>query len=339
MDKSRIMVKDEPWGKIMLLESKKSVMKPRILLALLFVVMAVLLSGCQKNMNYKDTAAFTFDGAKVNLSEMMYHVLLAKMQEELYTSYMKEDNQATDQKEVKELSKALTDAAIDNAVKYQLFYGMALNKNYSLTEEEKAECLRRAENIQKNFGEETLNNYGLTIEDLTAIQEKIALATRYYSNYIDSFSIDKEAIRNNLDIADYKQYKINYLFGQKTEKELLTELRDKALTEDFKELSEEAGIKSGDLTFFAGKDTFGEEKILEDTVISMKEGEVSEVIETVNGFYILKLISESSKDAFEKAVEEEYEKERNEAAEAGYQSLKADHEIELNKDLQKVINR
>lgn len=339
MDHNGIKINDELRTTEKKLEGRKTYLKQRMSVLFLFIIMMVLLSGCQKDLNYKSTVAFTFDKSKIYLNEMMYHVLLANMQEELYTSYMKEDGKGSDEKEVKELTRELTNAAVNNAIKYQLFYEMAIEEGYTLTEEEKSECLKKAESIQKNFGEETLNSYGLSIENVKVIQEKLALATRYYSNYIDSFSIDKEAIRNNLDTADYKQYKINYLFGQKTEKELIADLRDKALTEDFKDLSEEAGIKSGDLTFLAGKDTFGEEKILEDTVISMKEGEVSEVIETINGFYILKLISESSKDAFEKAVEERYEKERNEAAEAGYQSLKADHEIELNKDLQKVINR
>ncbi len=338
MNRNGIKIKDELRTIEKKLDGRKSYLKHKTAVLFLFIIMTVLLSGCQKDLNYKSTVAFTFDKTAIYLNEMMYHVLLASMQEELYTSYMKEDGKGSGDKKAKELARELTDAAVDNAIKYQLFYEMAIEEGYTLTEEEKSECRRRAESIQKNFGEETLSSYGLSIESVTAIQEKLALTAKYYNIYIDKSDIDKEAIRSRMDQKDYRQFKITYLFGQKEEKELLSTLKSKALTESFQELGEEAGIRSGELTFTAGKDTFGEEKVLEDTVISMKEGEVSEVIETVNGCYLLKLNSDTSEEAFNEAVEEEYNKERNEAAEAGYQSLKAEHSIELNKDLKKFIN-
>lgn len=338
MNRNGIKIKDELRAIERKSDGRKSYLRHRISVLFLFIIMTVLLSGCQKDLNYKATVAFTFDKSTIYLNEMMYHVLLANMQEELYTSYMKEDGKDSGDKKAKELARELTDAAVDNAIKYQLFYEMAIEEGYTLTEEEKSECRRRAESIQKNFGEETLSSYGLSIESVTAIQVKLALTAKYYSNYIDKLEIDKEAIQNKLDRKDYRQYKITYLFGQKEEKDLLLTLKSKALTENFKELGEEAGIRSGELTFTAGKDTFGEEKILEDTVVSMKEGEVSEVIETVNGYYLLKLDSDTSEEAFHEAVEEEYNKAREEAAETGYQSLKAEHSIELNKDLRKFIN-
>lgn len=311
------------------------------------IITLVSMTGCQKNISYKDTAAFTLDDSKVYFNEMMYHVLLARMQDELYASYMGDRSDESNKditKETlgtpsdnKELQKDLKESAIENAVKYELFYELAVEKGYTLTEEEKAQSLESVKTFQLNFGEDTLLQYGLDKETLTAIQDKIILAARYYSDYTESLGISEEKVRTELNKADFKQYKMAYLYAGKAKKEELTKLADSAKTENFSTLTENTNIKAGEITFLAGTNTFGEEKILEETISGMAEGEVSDVIETVNGYYILKLEKDTSEDAFEKAVKEEYDRQRTEAGEKGYEELKRSHSIEFNKQLEKTI--
>lgn len=318
----------------------------RVIYTAVLITTLVIMTGCGKNISYRDTVAFTLDDSKVYFNEMMYHVLLARMQDELYASYMGNNSGSTGESvtagesavENKELKEELKEAAIENAVKYQLFYELSKKEGYLLTEEEKKQCQERAESILLNFGEDDLNQYGLDKENLTAIQEKITLASRYYESYLEGLGISKEDISRGMDRESFRQYEISYLYGGKADEEKISGLLTRAKTEDFEEISKDTGIKAGKLTFLAGKGTFGEEEILEEKIISMEEGEVQGVIETVNGYYIIKLRKDSSEEAFEKAVEEEYEKQKSEAAQKGYEALKAGHKIEMNRELEKNIS-
>lgn len=319
----------------------------RTIFTAVIIMTLVILTGCGKDedVSYRDTVAFTVDDSKVYLNEMMYYVLLARMQDEMYASYMGNEsgtdngNKAVTPKgsDDKELQKALKEAAIENAVRYELFYELSKQKGYLLTEEEKKQCQERVKSISLNFGEEKLNNYGLDEESLTAIQEKILLASRYYEDYLKEFDISREKISEGMDKNSFRQYEIAYLYGGKSEKEEVSSLLTRAQTEDFEAISKDSGIKAGKLTFLAGKGTFGEEEILEEKIAAMKEGEVQGVIETVKGYYIIKLQKNSSGEAFEKAVDEEYQKQRDAAAQKGYEALKTGHNIELNKKLEKII--
>ncbi len=317
----------------------------RIIYTAVIIMTLVIMSGCEKNISYRDTVAFTLDGSKVYLNEMMYHVLLARMQEEMYTSYIGNESgndigkEAVKDKgsENKELKKALKEAAIEDALRYQIFYELSRQKGFSLTEEEKGQCQERVKSIMLNFGEENLQSYGLDEETLTAVQEKILLASRYYENYLNEFPINKEEISNDMDRSSFRQYEIAYLYGTKSDKEKISSLLTRAQTEDFEEISKDSGIKAGTLTFLAGKGTFGEEEILEEKITAMQEGEVQGLIETVNGYYIIKLQKNSSEEAFENAVDAEFEKQRNAAAQKDYKTLKAEHSIHFNKKLEKLL--
>ncbi len=112
MNRNGIKIKDELRAIEKKSDSRISYLKQRMSVLFLFLIMTVLLSGCQKDLNYKSTVAFTYDKSAIYLNEMMYHVLLANMQEELYTSYMKEDGKGSGDKKGKELTRELTDAAV-----------------------------------------------------------------------------------------------------------------------------------------------------------------------------------------------------------------------------------
>lgn len=317
----------------------------RIIYTAVLIMTLVIMTGCEKNISYRDTAAFTLDGSKVYLNEMMYHVLLARMQDEMYTSYIGNESGTDNGKEAvtqkgsdnKELKKALKEAAIEDAVRYQIFYELSKQKGFSLTEEEKEQCQERVKSFMLNFGEEKLQSYSLDEDALLAIQEKILLASRYYEDYLNEFDISKEEISKELDKNNFRQYEFSYLYGGKSEKEKISTLLTRAQTEDFEDISKDTGIKAGKLTFLAGKGTFGEEEILEEKITAMKEGEVQGIIETVNGYYIIKLQKNSSEEAFENAVDEEFKKQRDAAAQKAYEALKAEHSIDFNKKLEKII--
>lgn len=310
-------------------------------LCCLLAVIILVIAGCSGKYPEPDSLVVTIDNSKISMNEMMYHIMLEKLQGELYASFldkgikdywgMKGDNGKTMWEEAKA-------QAMENAVKYEIFYQKAKQKGYTLTEAEKKASLEKAENILKNIPADQLDTYGLSKEKLIGIQEKITVATDCYNNYIDSF-LDKEAIKKSIDVKKYEQYDIEYIYGNRNQKDKVGELTGKADAEaDYSALAEKAGLKSGKLTFLKGAGTFGEEDNLEEIITSMKAGQVSGLVETTKGYYIIKLKDNTSRSEYEKAVEKAVKEAETANFDKKYKALKAEHNITVNtKVWEKVV--
>lgn len=306
----------------------------------LLVGIIFLTTGCTSKYPGPDSLVITVDDSKVYMNEMMYHVMLEKLQGELYASFLggetKDywDMKAENGKPMREVSK---EQALNNGIKYEIFYQRALKDNYTLTEEEKQSGLEKVENIIKNVPAEQLSEYGLSKEKLVEIQDKITIATSYYNNYVDSI-VDKNAIRASIDADKYEQFDIEYIYASKEQKDSIVELTGKANAEsDFKELVTGTKLKSGKLTFLKGENTFEEEVNLEDIITSMEAGQLSELVETVKGYYIIRLKDKNSKSEYEKAVEKAINEAVSQAFEQAYNDLKSEHSITVNKEVWKQV--
>lgn len=309
-------------------------------LCFLLVSIILLTTGCGGEYPKADSLVVTVDDSKVYMNEMMYHIMLEKLQGELYASFLGDegkdywDMKAENGKTMREVSK---EQALENGIKYEMFYQRALKDNYNLTEEEKQSGLEKVENIIKNVPAEQLSEYGLSKEKLVEIQDKITIATIYYNNYVDSI-VDKDAIRASIDADKYEQFDIEYIYATKEQKDKITELIDEVNIEtDFKELVTDTELKSGKLTFLKGENTFNEEDNLEDIITSMEAGMVSELVETVKGYYIIKLKDNTSKSEYEKAVEEAINEAVSLAFDKEYKELKAEHNIKINTKIWKQV--
>jgi hypothetical protein len=235
------------------------------------------------------------------------------------------------------MREAAKDQAMENAVKYELFYQMAREDNYSLTEEEKNISTDKVENILKNIPADQLNEYGLTKEKLVVIQEKITAATDYYNKFVDTM-IDKDAIKASINAEDYEQYDIEYIYGTTDQKDIILELLDKAnVDSDFGDLVKDTGLNSGRLTFLKGDNTFGEEDNLEGVITSMEAKSVSDLVETVKGFYIIKLKSNVSTSEYDKAVKDAIDAALSQVFDKNYDKLKKDHKITVNNKVWKQV--
>jgi hypothetical protein len=315
---------------------KRIIQKGMIHKGLLVLTAGFLLfsTGCSlDNKPYSQTLAFTVDDSKVYMDELMYHVLLAAMQGDLYASFvgngenywnMKNEDGST-------MREAMKEMALTNAVRYELFYQLALKEGYTLTKEEIEQSKSKEDNIVSNMGEEQVKAIGLTEEKLLAIQEKITVAVKYYDSFVKNLKVDDAAVKAEIHAADYKQYDIEYIYAGRENKKSLEALLDKALkTEDITTLKNGGALNTGKLTFLQGDKTFGEESNLEGIILAMNPGEVSDIIETVKGYYIIKLMDNSSRTKYKQAVKEAEEKAEQKAFEAAYAKLKQEHKIEIN---------
>ncbi|MGB8455203.1 MAG: peptidylprolyl isomerase [Anaerocolumna sp.] len=294
-------------------------------------------AGCSSgNKPYSGSLVLTVDGTKIYMDEMMYHVMLAAMQGELYASFvgngegywnMKTEDGST-------MREAMKNMALENAVKYQLFYQLALKDGYTLTEGGKQQDKGKVDNILNNMGEEQLNTIGLTKEKLLSIQDKITIASKYYDNYVNNLGVDEEAIKTQYKATDYKQYDIQYIYAGKENKEALTIILEAAKTaEDITALAKDTVLNYGKLSFLEGDNTFGEESGLEETIKVMDVGEVSDIVETVKGFYIIKLVDNTSTRIYDTAVKKAVDHAVDTAFDSAYESLKKEHKIEIKENV------
>lgn len=312
-----------------------------IWLVLIIIGLSLQAAGCSRAAKAKsETLVLTVDDTKVYLNEMMYHVMLAEMQGELYASVLQngEDYWDMDDGNGATMAEVAKDMAMDNAVKYQLFYDLAMQKGYEMTDEEKEISKSQAENIMLNISAEVLQKLELSEEQLLIILDKIAIATRYYNDFVKTLDVDEEVIRDTFDPADYQQYDIEYIYATKKELAELEELKEEVKNAtEFDQLSDKTSLKIGNLSFLSGKDTFGEETNLEEEIVSMNPGEVSDIIETVKGYYIIRLKDNTSKDSYETAVSDAVEQAKEEAFESAYEKLKKEHQITINNKIWKKV--
>lgn len=314
-----------------------SLMKFSLILSLVVIMTA----GCSTaDKPYADTLVLTVDDSKVYLDEMMYHVMLAEIQGQLYASFTGDGENYWNIKteDGTSMGEAMKNMAMQNAIRYEMFYKMAVDEGYELTDSDKEMSKGKVDNILKNIQPDQLKLTELSDEKLIQIQEKITLATKYYENYIKTLGVDEEAIKAEFNPDDYKQYDIQYIFAQKDDYNELETLLDKAKeTDDLTTLTEGTNVSSGELSFLAGQDTFGEEEILEETIKSMTVNEVSNIVETSKGYYIIKLKDNTSTKKYDSAVNEAVEKATTDAFDKAFSDLKKDHKIKINEKTWKKI--
>lgn len=181
------------------------------LIVLLLSCLLFILSSCGKTVTLTvDSTVVSVGETTITLDEMMYHVLLAKMQGELYASFLGEkDFWKKEYEPSVTMADQMKQYALDNAIKYEILCEMAEKEDYSLTEEELAICQTKAKDIENTIPEEELKSLGLTDELIEEIQRKISLSTKYYEDYLLTLSKDEEEAKLRFE-ENYEELKKEY---------------------------------------------------------------------------------------------------------------------------------
>ncbi|WP_310602039.1 hypothetical protein [Anaerosporobacter sp.] len=169
----------------------------------IFVVAALLVIGIviacftfrEASYNPTETVVVTIDKEEIYLDEVLYHVTLSRMQGQLYAAFMNDEDYMTrDYGDGRTMGEVMKQESMDTAIRYELLYKQALKDGYELTEDEIADSKQRAESILKTIPEEDMKSTGLTEAKIILIQQKIALATRYYQNVYNDTSLEEEEL-------------------------------------------------------------------------------------------------------------------------------------------------
>ncbi len=178
---------------------------------LLLGCLILILCSCSKKIALKaDSTVVSMGETTITLDEMMYHVLLAKMQGELYASFLgEEDFWKKEYEPSVTMADQMKQFALDNAIKYEILYRMAEKEGYFLTEEELLICRDQAKDIEKTIPTNELQSLGLTNELVYEIQEKISLSTKYYKDYLLTLSEDEKEAKLRFE-GNYEELKKEY---------------------------------------------------------------------------------------------------------------------------------
>lgn len=276
---------------------------------------------------------------KVYYTDAMYDIYAAETQynsyESIYqqiygTTYWAAENV---DKEGRNGSQAVKKEIMDALKQREILYMEALKNKVELTAEEQQSVTQDVDNTMKNLSDKQKKISGLDSTTLQEIFEKQALADKYKEQVIAGLGIDEEALKKTVSKKDYRQYTLQYYTIAKTEtkageskatqksaedlkkaKENMIALQKKAASaEDFTKglisdsdnnnTDDETGISYSTENLLETDTDFMTEKARKQ-VKAMKNGQVSDVIETKDAYFVVKMVNNDDPEAYNSQCEQ-----------------------------------
>ncbi len=180
------------------------------------------------------------------------------------------------------LEEYVKDLALNKLVKIESINLLAKEKGIILSAQEKEQVNLAANEFYTSLSEDEVTRMNLSIEIVTEAYEKYALSEK-------TFNEITKVISSDISDSDAKVIKVQSIFI-KEDLELANEIYDKASSgEDFYELAVE--YSEDDMIEYEIKK--GETiEDFEEEAYDLKAGEMSRVVETEKGYYIIKCISD-----------------------------------------------
>ncbi|MBR6229356.1 MAG: peptidyl-prolyl cis-trans isomerase, partial [Eubacterium sp.] len=241
------------------------------------------------------------------------------------------------------LSSSVKKQIMDTLKQREVLCMQAEKDGTTLTDEEQKEVDTAVEEAMNAMPEESKGKKGLSESDFRASIDKQKLADKEKQHIIDGFDIDDEAIKNEINKGEYRQYTIQYYTITKMDedankasdgdeekmKDEETLKKDKAemealqkrakAGEDFEKLlTDSDGDQKDDTTgiSYATKDLietdadFADAQV-RDQIKLMKNDEISGVIEGNEAYYVVKMINNDDPAAYDNEVKNRISTEEN----------------------------
>ena len=325
-------------------------MKKRVkftsLLLIILMIFSITLTGCSNKQS--NQLVVTINDNKVYLDEAMYYIL---MYEANFSMMIGSDQWDEEMVEGDSLSTMVKNSIMDAIVENEILYIKGLESGIEITED-----------LETQFKSSSLEFYGLLEDellDITGIDEtvlyninkKTYVANMHKNNVVGGLDIDLDTLVAEVEEDDYKQYNTKHLtigFDSYDDEGNLVELTD-ADKAKAKDTMDEAlnGIKDGktfeeidaeyeDITLSPSSFIYDEtaDNIYQNDAIKLENAEISEeVIETEDGYFIIQMIDNDSKEAYNNAVNDTVSAKQQELYSEKYEEVKKDYTITINEDV------
>ena len=344
-------------------KQSKGISKNMVLLIVGILLVAVLGGGvCYVNLRPrtvlivegkdKDGKSVTH---KVNYPEALYDIYQAEAMPNMYAMY----NMSFDWEDTTENGETYADMyksqIMQTMKKREILYMAAQKKGLSLTDEEKKAIQEDVKNARKNMTDKQKKMKGLDEATLTTVMEKDKLGEKYKNSVIETLNIDEEALKKTVDKKSYRQYTLQYYMFAKTETDNKGNSKDKdakSIAQGKKDMEalQKKAVKAKDFTknvmtdknddkiddnnkaiSYSSKDLIETDEDFLDKktskkVKAMKNGEVSDVLETKDGYYVIKMVNNNDPKAYNNQCESVISQEKETQFDATYKNtIKAEY--------------
>lgn len=253
-----------------------------------------------------------------------------KIKSEEFMIYLYEQKKSFEEKGGKDIWETdfdgipAEDVAKQNAVNTIIFVKTALEQveslNIKLTDEDKENIKQESNNFYESLDDEMINKYKITKNDVYNVIKESYIQNLVYKYITDGFEIsetDFEAYFSEYYEKNKKQLNtvsIRYIFIKSDEYENIQEAEKQAedvyakilIGDKFEQVqnrysqSDEKGIIKVEEGKF--------EKNVEDAIYNLKQNEISDIIETNSGYYIIKaeIVETPDINILKREVEEKY---------------------------------
>lgn len=316
-------------------------------LLLLLFVMTAALTGCSGSQKPDNRAeAMNVGGISVPLGEVNFYLRYQQTQMQgAYGAYFGEDFMNQDLMGLgTPYGETIRDTVVDTLKEYYVVEAHAEEIGVSLTDEEKNRAAEAAKAFLAANGSRTLKAMSADEETVTHVLQLMALQAKVYDNRAGT--IDTE-----VDPESVAQKRISYvvssLMGTADADGNMTELTDEELAEkrsqmetiladaresgDLRAAAEAQEMNASTMTY--GKDSSSLDEAVLSAADALSEGEISEIIETENSYYIVCMESTFDEDATETARQNELSGREREAYDGWYQPLLESTEVTTNDEV------
>lgn len=326
-------------------------MKKRIKLTSLFLVIimvfSITLTGCGNKQSRQLVVKINND--KIYLDEAMYYIL---MYEANFSMMVGPEQWDEKMGEDDTLSTMVKDSIMDAIVENQILYVKGLESGIEINED-----------LETQFKSSALELYGMLEEDdemldITGIDEtvlyninkKTYVSNMHKNNIVGGLEFDLESTIAEVKEDDYKQYNTKHLTIGFTgyEDDNVVELTD-AEKEEAKTTMEKAlkDVKAGK-TFeeidaeyedvILSPSSFMYDKETDDSyqkvAMELENDEIhEEILETEYGYFIIQMVDNDSKEAYNNAINEAVSIKQQELYQEKYEEVKKDFTITINEDV------
>lgn len=240
--------------------------------------------------------------------------------------------------------------AQETMIQYEVLYDCAKKKQLTLTANELQNVKAYVEEMKQNLSASEAERGGFGSESLQKMVTEMFLAEKYYESMTQNLGVDKDKVKKTVNPEEYREYKTEYLYMPTTyynEKyELCQESEEvKQLCREVMESYKKETERGKTLEEIAAKDDSlqckerkflvngnGAETAYAAAAKKLGENEICGPIQTEYGLYLIRMIDNDCKDAYNEAVETAYEGEKRKAFEAAYRVLLESYEIEVTKE-------